>query len=63
MRDQWSNAIPQAMQQHGGVSKDTAERRDRPVKTEKRSAASAPREIDRANEQTHAKLPGEKLAR
>jgi hypothetical protein len=52
MREPWSMPIPQAMQQHGSVSKDNAERRDLPVRARKKHAAPSPVDIDRAKKPT-----------
>jgi hypothetical protein len=51
MREPWSIPIPQAMQQHGGVSK-AADGSDPPLAARQKTAASAPREIDAKEDQT-----------
>jgi hypothetical protein len=52
MREPWSIPIAQAMQQHGGVSKEIAKSHDPSVKAERNCAASAPRETDQVQGQT-----------
>ena len=46
MREPWSFPIPQAMQQHGGVSKATAKGRELTKDAIKRPAEPTPREVD-----------------
>jgi len=45
MREPWPLATPQAMQQHGGVSK-TATRTELPAEERKKAAACLPRDLD-----------------
>jgi hypothetical protein len=54
MREPWSMPIPQAMQQHGGVSNDDAKSPEFQVRARKTRAAPTPADIDCTKEPVNA---------